>query len=134
MRCGAVGTILGCRVVEIVGVMAFDKGAAPLGAMPTACVAGAASGGIFALVPHYLSLRFANAVRSFGMGLAYAVAAFSQAIATWTLPATSRGIGLPLTIGLFVIASSLAVAAIIIREPSPLPGEAMEAEGEGRRG
>ena len=59
------------------------------------------------------------------MGLAYAVAAFSQGIATYAVPAAGNGIGLALGIVVFVVASSLAVAAIVIREPRRLPGRDM---------
>ena len=127
-RFGHRPTILGCLVVTIAGIVPFASAPSTSFAMATAFVVGASSSGIFALVPHYLSLRFANAVRSFGMGLAYAVAAFAQAIATAALPASGRSFGLALTIEIFVIASALAVAAVVFRAPRDLPGEEMDAE------
>ena len=57
--------------------------------------------------------------------LAYAVAAFSQGIATWALPATGHGIGLGVAIMLFVAASTIVTAVIVLREPRDLPGREM---------
>lgn len=125
-RVGHRVTILGCLLITALAIVPFAGAASTGVAMPTAFVAGAASSGIFALVPHYLSLRFANAVRSFGMGLAYAVAAFSAAVAAFALPAAGRGLGLGLAIEIFVIASALAAAIVVFREPRRLPGEAMD--------
>ena len=79
------------------------------------------------MVPHYLSLRFADAVRSLGMGVAYAIAAGAQAVATYVVPATGEVIGLAHAIELFVVASTVAVAAAAVREPRDLPGEDMDA-------
>ena len=104
-RFGHRSTILRCLTVTILGIAPFATAASTGLAMTTAFVVGASSSGIFDLVPHYLSLRFANAVRSFGMGLAYAVAAFAQAIVTTALPSTSLGLGLAVTIEIFVITS-----------------------------
>lgn len=120
-------TILVCLVITVLGIVPFASASALPIVMGTAFVVGGSSSGVFALVPHYLSLRFANAIRSFGMGLAYAVAAFSQAIATSALPATSRGLGLSTAIEIFVVASSIAVAIVVMREPRQLPGRDMDA-------
>jgi SHS family lactate transporter-like MFS transporter len=127
-RFGHRPTILGCLAVTILGIVPFAAAASTHLAIATAFVVGASSSGIFALVPHYLSLRFTNAVRSFGMGLAYAVAALAQAVAASALPALGGGLGLALTIEIFVIASSLAVAGVVFREPKDLPGETMDPE------
>ena len=59
---------------------------------------------------------------SFGMGIAYAVASFTQGVATFVLPATGHRIGLAHSMELFVIAASILIAAVIIREPRKLPG------------
>ena len=125
-RVGHRPTILGCLLVTLLGIVPFASAPSTGLAMATAFVVGTSSSGIFALVPHYLSLRFADTVRSFGMGLAYAVAAFAQAIATSALPLTGRGLGLAPTIEAFVIVGSLAVAAVVFREPHVLPGSAMD--------
>ena len=128
-RIGNRATILACLVVTLATIYPFTAASALPFVLATAFVVGASSSGVFALVPHYLSLRFSNTVRSFGMGIAYAVAAFSQGIATYVVPATGASIGLALGIVVFVGASSLAVAAIVIRDPRDLPGREMEAEG-----
>ena len=118
-------TIIGCLCLTLCGIIPFATAAStPLVLLTAACV-GASSSGVFALVPHYLSLRFANAVRSFGMGLAYAVAAFGQAIATYAVPATAHGIGLASAIILFVGVTSIAAGLIAFREPRDLPGRDM---------
>ena len=81
-------------------------------------------------MPHYLSLRFANAVRSFGMGLAYSVAAGGQAIAAYVVPAAGHRIGLIGGIELFVVVSTIAAAAVAFRDPDILPGRDMAATGD----
>ena len=127
-RFGTRETILACLAVTLVTIYPFTGVTALPLILLTAFIVGASSSGVFALVPHYLSLRFSNAVRSFGMGLAYAVAAFSQAIATFAVPAAGHDIGLALGIVVFVVGSSLAVAAVVVREPRRLPGRDMEGE------
>jgi SHS family lactate transporter-like MFS transporter len=122
-RFGHRRVILSCLAVTIFGIVPFAAAASNGRAMASAFVVGASSSGIFALVPHYLSLRFANAVRSFGMGLAYALAALAQAIATSALPSVARTLGLAVTIEAFVVASSLAVAAVVFYRPPDLPSE-----------
>ncbi len=125
-RLGDRPVILACLSVTVAAVAPFagSQNAAML--LGAAFVMGASSSGVFALVPHYLSLRFSNAVRSFGMGLAYAVAACGQGVATYAVPAAGGGLGLPHAIELFVVLSSAAVAAITLRQPSELPGHDME--------
>ncbi len=127
-RIGDRATILGCLCVTILATVPFASAASAGPLIATAFVIGASSSGVFALVPHYLSLRFANAVRSFGMGIAYALAAASQAVATYALPAIGSVTGLVKAIDLFVIGSSLLVMAIAYREPRELPGRDMEQE------
>ena len=128
-RVGDRVTILGCLTVTALGIVPFASATAlPLVAL-TALVVGGSSSGLFALVPYYLSRRFANAVRSFGMGLAYAVAAGAQAIATSVLPETGKHIGLAMAIEAFVIGSALAVALVVFRQPRDLPGRDM-ADGQ----
>ncbi len=127
-RLGDRPVILACLAVTATAIVPFaaSQGAALL--LGAAFVMGASSSGVFALVPHYLSLRFPNAVRSFGMGLAYALAACGQGIATYAVPAAGSGIGLQHAIELFVFASSAAVALIALRQPSDLPGRDMDGQ------
>ncbi len=127
-RFGDRATILGCLCVTMAATLPFAAAASAVPLIATAFVIGASSSGVFALVPHYLSLRFANAVRSFGMGIAYALAAASQAVATYALPAIGEFTGLVKAIDIFVIGSSLVVLAVAYREPRVLPGRDMEGE------
>jgi SHS family lactate transporter-like MFS transporter len=124
-RVGDRRTILVGLAVTTLGVVPFANAAGVPTAAATAFIVGAASSGMFALVPFYLSQRFANAVRSFGMGLAYAVAAAAAGLATYVVPATGRGIGLIHAIELFVGGSALAAAIIAFRPPKDLPGQDM---------
>ena len=122
-RVGARAVILCCLLLTIAGIIPFAHAASMSLVLPTALLVGASSSGVFALVPYYLAQRFLDAVRSFGMGLAYAIAAFTQGIATYVLPATGQRIGLAQSMEIFVIASSIAIAAVVFREPRRLPGE-----------
>ena len=124
-RFGTRTTIIGCLCLTVLGIVPFATASAMPLVLLTAGLVGASSSGVFALVPHYLSLRFANAVRSFGMGLAYAVAAFGQAVATYAVPATAHETGLSHAIILFVGMTSIAAAIIAFREPRDLPGRDM---------
>ncbi len=124
-RVGDRPTILGCLLVTSLGIVPFASASALPLVMLTALIVGGSSSGLFALVPYYLSRRFANLVRSFGMGLAYAVAAGAQAIATYVLPLTGRGTGLAVAIEVFVVGSAIAAAAVVFREPRELPGRDM---------
>ena len=124
-RLGTRATIIGCLCLTLAGIIPFATAATMPMVLVTAACVGASSSGVFALVPHYLSLRFANAVRSFGMGLAYAVAAFGQAIATYAVPATAHATGLSHAIILFVGATSIAAGIVAFREPRDLPGRDM---------
>ena len=134
LLCGAIAAragerlvILCCLAITVCGIVPF-AGAAHLPlVLPTAFLLGASSSGVFALVPHFLSQRFADTVRSFGMGMAYAVASFTQAIATFVIPATGRGVGLARAMEVFVILASIAVAAVVFRNPRILPGKAARA-------
>ena len=122
-RIGERATIYGCLAVTLVGIVPFAASSALPAVLATAFVVGGSSSGVFALVPAYLSPRFADAVRSFGMGLAYAVAAGCQAIAVFVVPRTAAaGLGLPTAIEIFVAVSSVGVAAAILRQPRHLPG------------
>ena len=114
--------ILVCLAIATVGIVPFAGAARLAAVLPTACLLGASSNGIFALVPHFLSRRFADAVRSFGMGLAYAVASFTQAVSTYVIPASGRGIGLAHAIEVFVIGASVLTAVAVVRTPRELPG------------
>ena len=127
-RIGERNTILILLTISLAVLVPFTTSASGLPVLVTAFVIGGSSSGVFALVPHYLSLRFADAVRSFGMGLAYSLAALSQAVATTALPETSKGTGLGPAIVLFVAAATLATAAVAFREPRVLPGREMEGE------
>ena len=124
-RIGDRPTILGCLLVTSLGIVPFASVSALPLVVVTAFIVGGSSSGLFALVPYYLSRRFANVVRSFGMGLAYAVAAGAQAIATYVLPLTGRGIGLAAAIEIFVLGSAVAAAVIVFRQPRELPGRDM---------
>ncbi len=126
-RFGDRAVVLGCLAVTLALLGPFVAGGSTAVLLAAAFAIGGSSSGVFAMVPHYLSLRFANAVRSLGMGLAYAIAAGAQGVATYVVPATGRAVGLGHAIELFVVASTLAVAAVAAREPRTLPGEDMNA-------
>lgn len=121
-RIGERPTILGLLAVTMGVIWPF----ASVGHLPpvvaTAAVIGASSSGVFALVPHFLSQRFADAVRSFGMGLAYAIASFTQGVATFVVPAIGSRFGLATSMIVLVLASSLALVAVLAREPRFMPG------------
>ena len=122
-RIGERATIYGCLAITLLGIVPFAASAAMPAVLATAFVVGGSSSGVFALVPAYLSPRFADAVRSFGMGLAYAVAAGCQAVAVYAVPKSAdAGLGLPAAIEIFVAISSVGVAAAILRQPRHLPG------------
>ena len=122
-RLGERATIYGCLAVTLAGIVPFAASSALPAVLATAFVVGGSSSGVFALVPSYLSPRFADAVRSFGMGLAYAVAAGFQAVAVYVVPkSAAAGLGLPAAIEIFVAISSVGVAAAILRRPRHLPG------------
>ena len=127
-RLGERNTILILLAVSLAVLVPFATSATTLPVFVTAFVIGGSSSGVFALVPHYLSLRFADAVRSLGMGLAYSLAALSQAVATTALPATGKGLGLGPAIVAFVGVASLATAIVAFREPRVLPGRQMEGD------
>ncbi len=121
-RLGERAVVLVCIGITMAGIVPF-AGAGHLSVVtPTALLLGASSSGVFALVPHFLSQRFADAVRSFGMGVAYAVAAFTQGIATFVIPATGRDFGLAHAMEAFVVLASLLMAVVIAREPKDIPG------------
>ena len=125
-RLGDRPVVLACLAVTVAVVAPFAGSGGTGVLLGAAFVMGASSSGVFALVPHYLSLRFSNAVRSFGMGLAYALAACGQGVATYAVPAAGSGMGLAHAIELFVALSSAAVAAVVLRQPAELPGRDME--------
>ena len=128
-RVGHRATIIGLLVLTALSIVPFAAATTTRVAVVTAFVVGAANSGNFALVPHYLSLRFANAVRSFGMGLAFAVAAFVQGIASYALPASATRLGLATAIDCFVVVSAFATAAAVFRQPRDLPGRQMDEVG-----
>ena len=122
-RFGERATIYGCLAITLLGIVPFAASSALPAVLATAFVVGGSSSGVFGLVPAYLSPRFADAVRSFGMGLAYAVAAGFQAVAVYVVPRSAdAGLGLPAAIEIFVAISSLGVAAAILRQPRRMPG------------
>ncbi len=125
-RIGNRATLLIYLVITVADIVPFASGSSGSILLPASFVMGAFGNSVFALVPHYLSLRFASSVRSFGMGLAYALAAAGQGIAGYVVPATGRGVGLAHAIELFVVLGSIGVAAIAFREPPDLPGRHME--------
>ena len=133
LSCGAIATrigdrptILGCLAITIAAIAPFVGAASPAVLLASAFVIGASSSGVFALVPDYLSLRFPNPTRSFGMGLAYALAAGGQGVASYVVPAAGSGLGLVRSIEVFVVASSLTVGLIAAFVPRRLPGLDME--------
>ena len=119
-RVGDRPTILGCLVVTSLGIIPFASASALPLAMLTALIVGASSSGLFALVPFYLSRRFANLVHFGELDRAGA-----QAIATYVLPLTGRGTGLAAAIEVFVLGSAVAAALVVFREPRDLPGRDM---------
>ncbi len=122
-RFGERATIYGCLAVTLLGIVPFAASSALPAVLATAFIVGGSSSGVFGLVPAYLSPRFADAVRSFGMGLAYAVAAGCQAVAVYVVPRSAdAGLGLPAAIEIFVAISSVGVAAAILRQPRQMPG------------
>ncbi len=133
LSCGAIATrigdrptILGCLAITIAAIMPFVGATSPTVLLASAFVIGVSSSGVFALVPDYLSLRFPNPTRSFGMGLAYALAAAGQAVASFVVPAAGAGIGLIRSIEVFVVGSSLAVGMVAAFVPRRLPGQDMK--------
>ena len=126
-RIGARPTILGLLAITLCATLPFLDVSGVPAVMATALLIGASSSGVFALVPYFLSMRFATAVRSFGMGLAYAVAAAGQAIATYVVPKVGDGIGLIHAIELFVGIATIAAAIVVAFEPRDLPGREIEA-------
>ena len=125
-RIGDRATLLIFLLIAIADVVPFVTSGNATLLLVAAFVMGAFGNSVFALVPHYLSLRFASPVRSFGMGLAYALAAAGQGIAGYVVPATGRLVGLGHAMELLIVAGSILVAAIALREPADLPGEYME--------
>ena len=121
-RLGERPVILCCLLVTVAGIVPFAAAGDLSLVLPTAALLGASSSGVFALAPHFLSQRFADAVRSFGMGLAYAVASLTQAIASYLVPAAGQDVGLAHAIEGLVIAASILIAATIVRNPRNLPG------------
>ncbi|WP_158811529.1 MFS transporter [Beijerinckia sp. L45] len=126
-RIGARPTILGCLAITFCAIIPFASAFNAWTLLASAMIIGASSSGVFALVPHYLSLRFSNAIRSFGMGIAYALAAGGQAVATYVLPKTGESLGLSHAIMLFVGVSTVVTAAVAFWTPRVLPGQDMEA-------
>ncbi len=133
--CGALASRIGDRatisiylLVAILDIIPFVTSSRPALLLPSAFVMGAFGNAIFALVPHYLALRFPSDTRSFGMGLAYALASLGQGIAGYVVPWTGRAAGLGHAIELFVVAGSIGVAAIVARQPAALPGITMAGE------
>ncbi len=131
--CGWVATRIGDRptlliylAITLADIVPFAAGSSPPVLLAASLAMGAFGNSVFALVPHYLSLRFASPVRSFGMGLSYALAAAGQGIAGYVVPETGRGLGLAHAIELLVVLGSIGVAAIALREPGHLPGGDME--------
>ena len=125
-RIGDRATLLIFLLIAIADVVPFVTSGNATLLLVAAFVMGAFGNSVFALVPHYLSLRFASPVRSFGMGLAYALDAAGQWIAGYVVPATGRLVGLGHAMELLIVAGSILVAAIALREPADLPGEYME--------
>ncbi len=125
-RIGDRATILVLLAVTALVLVPFTRAVAGPAVIATAFVIGASNSGVFALVPHFLSLRFASSVRSFGMGIAYALAAAAQGVATTALPASERGLGLGTAIIVFVGASALCAAVVVSLQPRVLPGRDMD--------
>ncbi len=121
-RLGERAVILVCIAITVAGIVPFASAGRLALVVPTALTLGASSSGVFALVPHFLSQRFADAVRSFGMGIAYAVAAFTQGIATFVIPWTGGDVGLAKAMEGFVVLASILMAGVIARQPRVLPG------------
>lgn len=121
-RLGARLTILICIACVLLLAYPFTRASTIGLAMLVAFCMGGCSSGLFALVPFYLSVRFANVVRSFGMGLAYAVAAAGQSVASYLVPKLGHGFGLAEAITVCAFGAALVVAAVVAFEPSILPG------------
>jgi SHS family lactate transporter-like MFS transporter len=131
--CGALATRIGNRatlliylVITVADIVPFVASTRAPILLAASFVMGAFGNSVFALVPHYLSLRFHSAVRSFGMGVAYALAAAGQGVAGYVVPALGHGIGLERAIEILVVAGSIAVALATFREPAHLPGNTMD--------
>ncbi len=121
-RFGQRATLLLYLAVTVAFVVPFVSGATVPVLLGSAFLVGGASSGMFALVPDYLAIRFASDVRSFGMGIAYAVASFGAAVSGYVVPALGAATGLATAIAALAIGSSVVVAAIVVREPARLPG------------
>ncbi|WP_018979965.1 MFS transporter [Saccharibacter floricola] len=90
--------------------------------LASAFIMGAASSGVFALVPHYLSLRFSSEHRSFGMGISYAVGSLGQGVAGRIIPALGPTVSsLPLSALALVLGSSAISAGITAYKPKKMP-------------
>ncbi len=121
-RFGQRVTLMLYLAITVAFIVPFVSGASTTLLLGSAFLVGGASSGMFALVPDYLAIRFASDVRSFGMGVAYAVAAFGAAISGYVVPALGGVTGLETAIAALAIGASVVVAAIIVREPAELPG------------
>ena len=121
-RFGQRATLMLYLLITVAFIVPFVSGATAPVLLGSAFLVGGASSGMFALVPDYLAIRFSSDVRSFGMGVAYAVAAFGAAVSGYVVPALGHAAGLEFAIAALAIGASVLVAAIIAREPAELPG------------
>ena len=121
-RFGQRATLMLYLAITVAFIVPFVSGSSTAVLLGSAFLVGGASSGMFALVPDYLAIRFSSDVRSFGMGVAYAVAAFGAAISGYVVPALGHAAGLETAIAALAIGASILVAAIVAREPAELPG------------
>ena len=113
--CGALASRIGDRATILLYLVVTLADIVPFVAFPRFAI----------LVPHYLALRFHSETRSFGMGIAYALAAAGQGLAGTLVPAVGHGTGLGHAIEILVVGGSFAVAAAVLRQPRTLPGAEM---------
>ncbi len=129
-RFGERRTLLVYLLLTVLDVVPFASG----GSMPVLLAASLFMGffgnSVFALVPHFLAQRFPSDVRSFGMGLGYAVASAGQGVASFLVPWAGGVVGLARSIELCVLGGSVITALVAAREPAHLPGARMEGDAD----
>lgn len=135
--CGALAGRLGERVVfgayfivTMLVIVPFVTARTMEAMLASAFMVGAFGNSVFALVPHYLSQRFASDSRSLGMGTSYAVAALGQGLAGFWIPWFSATHGLVQAIESSVLVGTVLVAGVVAYRPRHLPGAHMDGELE----
>ncbi|MCQ9155149.1 MFS transporter [Acidomonas methanolica] len=126
-RFGDVKVMLATILIVMLLIVPFLSAESRPVLFASAVAMGMAASGIFALVPHYLAKRFPSDIRSFGMGLSYAIGSIGQGLAGQLVPLFGgAGAGLARSAEAFVLSSSLVVGGLTVAEPRHLPGEHME--------